>query len=110
DHYGNWISEWDLGRYSPTPTIIEAAVALYSNHSVADISRSDAAAVNLTVTSAAIAEIIEKAKANRFKAICFVTGVPGAGKTLVGLNIATQRREETDELYSVFLSGNEPPC
>jgi len=104
----NWISEWDLGRYSPTPTIIEAAVALYANHSVADISRSDAAAVNLTVTSAAIAEIIERARTDRFKAICFVTGVPGAGKTLVGLNIATQRREETDELYSVFLSGNEP--
>lgn len=108
DHGNNWKSEWDLGRYSPTPTIIEAAVALYSNHTVADISRSDAAAVNLTSTSAAIAEIIENAKANRFKAICFVTGVPGAGKTLVGLNIATQRREETDELYSVFLSGNEP--
>lgn len=104
----NWISAWDLGRYSPTPTIIEAAVALYSSHSVADISRSDAAAVNLTVTSAAIAEIIAQARTHRFKAICFVTGVPGAGKTLVGLNIATQRREETDELYSVFLSGNEP--
>ncbi len=103
-----WITNWDQGRYSPTPTIIEAAVALYSNHSVVDISRSDAAAVNLTETSAAIAEIIEGAKANRFKAICFVTGVPGAGKTLVGLNIATQRRDESDELYSVFLSGNEP--
>lgn len=108
DQDKHWISRWELGRYSPTPTIIEAAVALYSNHSVADISRSDAAAVNLTETSTAIAQIIESAKTNHFKAICFVTGVPGAGKTLVGLNIATQRREETDELYSVFLSGNEP--
>jgi hypothetical protein len=109
DEFGSdWISEWERGRYSPTPTIIEAAMALYNNHSVDDISRSDAAAINLTVTSAAIAEIIEAAKANRFKAICFVTGVPGAGKTLVGLNIATQRREESDELYSVFLSGNKP--
>jgi len=105
---GGWASEWDRGRYSPTPTIIEAAMALYNNHSVADISRSDAAAINLTVTSAAIAQIIEDAKANHSKAICFVTGVPGAGKTLVGLNIATQRREESDELYSVFLSGNKP--
>ena len=83
-------------------------MALYNNHSVADISRSDAAAINVTETSAAISEIIEAAKANHFKAICFVTGVPGAGKTLVGLNIATQRREESDELYSVFLSGNKP--
>jgi len=100
--------EWESGRYSPTPTIIEAAMALYNNHSVTDISRSDAAAINLTVTSEAVLNIIESARANSFKAICFVTGVPGAGKTLVGLNIATQRREETDDLYSVFLSGNGP--
>jgi hypothetical protein len=103
-----WAADWEGGRYSPTPTIIEAAMALYNSHSVDEISRSDASAINLTKTSASISEIIEAAKANRFKAICFVTGVPGAGKTLVGLNIATQRREETDELYSVFLSGNKP--
>ena len=99
---------WEGGRYSPTPTIIEAAMALYNSHSVAEISRSDAAAINLTTTSAAIAEIIKNARATSFKAICFVTGVPGAGKTLVGLNIATQRRDERDELHSVFLSGNGP--
>jgi len=101
-------TEWESGRYSPTPTIIEAAMALYNNHSVSDISRSDAAAINLTVTSETILEIIQSARANSFKAICFVTGVPGAGKTLVGLNIATQRRDESNELYSVFLSGNGP--
>lgn len=100
--------DWELGRYSPTPTIIEAATALYNNHSVDEISRSDAAAVNLTTTSSAISEIIEAARATSFKAICFVTGVPGAGKTLVGLNIATQRGNKEDELYSVFLSGNGP--
>ncbi|HEY8226303.1 MAG TPA: DUF2075 domain-containing protein [Pyrinomonadaceae bacterium] len=102
------VAEWEAGRYSPTPTIIEAAMALYNNHSVSDISRSDASAINLTVTSSAIAEIVQSARENSFKAICFVTGVPGAGKTLVGLNIATQRRDESDELYSVFLSGNAP--
>jgi Uncharacterized conserved protein (DUF2075) len=101
-------NEWERGRYSPTPTIIEAAMALYNNHSVDEISRNDAAAINLTTTSAAISEIIESARASSFKAVCFVTGVPGAGKTLVGLNIATQRRDESDELYSVFLSGNKP--
>ncbi|MBA2703539.1 MAG: DUF2075 domain-containing protein [Blastocatellia bacterium] len=100
--------QWETGRYSPTPTIIEAAIALYNNHSVTDISRSDAAAINLTVTSETLLEIIQSARANSFKAICFVTGVPGAGKTLVGLNIATQRRDETSDLYSVFLSGNGP--
>lgn len=102
------VAAWETGRYSPTPTIIEAAMALYNNHAVDEISRSDAAAINLSVTSAAISEIIESARADSIKAVCFVTGVPGAGKTLVGLNIATQRREETDELYSVFLSGNGP--
>ena len=101
-------TQWESGRYSPTPTIIEAAMALYNNHSVSDISRSDAAAINLTVTSETILEIIESARANSFKAICFVTGVPGAGKTLVGLNIATQRRDDSTDLYSVFLSGNGP--
>jgi hypothetical protein len=101
-------NQWESGRYSPTPTIIEAAMALYNNHSVTDISRSDAAAINLTVTSETILEIIQSARAKSFKAICFVTGVPGAGKTLVGLNIATQRRDETNDLYSVFLSGNGP--
>lgn len=99
---------WESGRYSPTPTIIEAAMALYNNHSVADISRSDAAAINLGVTSNTIAEIIQTARTNSFKAICFVTGVPGAGKTLVGLKIATERRGSTTNLHSVFLSGNDP--
>jgi hypothetical protein len=101
-------AQWEQGRYSPTPTIIEAAMALYNSHSVDEISRSDAAAINLSVTSAAISEIIQSARDNSFKAVCFVTGVPGAGKTLVGLNIATQRRDESDDLYSVFLSGNKP--
>lgn len=100
--------DWEGGRYSPTPTIIEAAMALYNNHSVADISRNDAAAINLSVTSNAISEIIKTARGNSFKAICFVTGVPGAGKTLVGLKIATERRESSSNLHSVFLSGNDP--
>jgi hypothetical protein len=83
-------------------------LALYSQHSVSEISRSDAGATNLTATSETITEIIRSAKAGSFKAICFVTGVPGAGKTLVGLNVATQYMEKSSELYSVFLSGNGP--
>lgn len=99
---------WAGGRYSPTPTIIEAAMALYNNHSVAEISRSDAGATNLTDTSNAIKEIISLSKANNHKAICFVTGVPGAGKTLVGLDIATKQLDEKNDTASVFLSGNGP--
>jgi DUF2075 family protein len=102
------IKNWEQGRYHPTPTIIEAAMALYNNHSVANISRSDASAINLSQTSEAVSEIIRYSKEKSEKAICFVTGVPGAGKTLVGLNIATTHINKEDELYSVFLSGNGP--
>lgn len=102
------IQNWENGRYHPTPTIIEAAMALYNNHSVANISRSDASAINLSQTSEAVSKIIHYSKEKSEKAICFVTGVPGAGKTLVGLNIATTHINKEDELYSVFLSGNGP--
>jgi len=101
-------SEWEKGRYQPTPNIIEAAMALYNGHSVGEISRSDASAINLSQTSDTIAEIIRFSKEKSHKAICFVTGVPGAGKTLVGLNIATRHIDRDNDLYSVFLSGNGP--
>lgn len=100
--------KWVLGRYSPTPTIIEAAMALYNGHTVSDISRSDATAQNLSHTSDAVSDIIKLAKEKSEKAICFVTGVPGAGKTLVGLNIATKHFDKDEGLTSVFLSGNGP--
>jgi len=99
---------WESGRYSPTPTIIEAAMALYNGHNVAEISRSDAEATNLSETSSALREIIFKSREKKEKAICFVTGVPGAGKTLVGLNIATKHLDKENDLTSVFLSGNGP--
>jgi len=101
-------NEWENGRYQPTPTIIEAATALYNNHTVKDISRNDASAINLSQTTDEIANIIKQAKEQSEKAICFVTGVPGAGKTLVGLNIATTHFDKESDLYSVFLSGNGP--
>ena len=99
---------WEAGRYSPTPTIIEAAMALYNGHNVAEISRSDAEATNLSNTSSALREIIFRSKGKSEKAICFVTGVPGAGKTLVGLDIATKHLDKENDLTSVFLSGNGP--
>ncbi len=100
--------KWAAGRYHPTPTIVEAAMALYSGHGVTEISRSDAAAINLGRTAEVIGRIITDARDRRHKAICFVTGVPGAGKTLVGLNIATKYIDKNNDLYSVFLSGNGP--
>lgn len=102
------VAEWERGRYCPTPTIIEAAMALYNNHSVAEITRSDAGATNLALTSNAVSEIIRQSKTQSHKSICLVTGVPGAGKTLVGLDVATQHINADDQLYSVYLSGNGP--
>jgi hypothetical protein len=99
---------WEASRYCPTPTIVEAARALYAGHGVADISRNDAGAINLRDTSEQLVRIIEDSKSSGQKAICFVTGVPGAGKTLVGLNIATKYNDPKSELHSVFLSGNGP--
>jgi len=97
---------WGISRYSPTPTIIEAASALYNSHSVSEISRNDASAENLTTTCDYITKVIEECKTNNKKGICFVTGVPGAGKTLVGLNIATKQFEKKE--LAVYLSGNGP--
>lgn len=99
---------WANSPYKPTPTIIEAAQALYSNHTVEDISTSNAGIINLKETTAAINSIIEKSKTNKLKSICFVTGVPGAGKTLAGLNIATTRAQINKDENAVFLSGNGP--
>lgn len=99
---------WEDSEYLPTPTIIEAAQALYRGHNVHEITRSDAGAENLTVTTDAINEIIAYSKGNHRKSICFVTGVPGAGKTLVGLNLAIQHANAAKGEHAVFLSGNFP--
>lgn len=102
------VADWETGRYHPTPTIIEAAKALYYGHSVEDISRSDAEAKNIAETSNVISDLINYSQKKSLKSICFVTGVPGAGKTLVGLNIANKFSDKDSELHSVFLSGNGP--
>lgn len=101
-------AEYAKGSYSPTPTIIEAAVNLFNNHNVEAITRSDAEAINLTVTTKSISEIIDYAKQDNKKVICFVTGVPGAGKTLVGLKVAATHLDKEKGNTSVFLSGNAP--
>lgn len=100
--------EWENSEYLPTPTIIEAAQALYHGHNVRDITRSDANAENLTATTMEIDRIIEHSKKSCRKSICFITGVPGAGKTLAGLNIAIARSNAEKGEHAVFLSGNFP--
>lgn len=98
--------KWENSEYRPTPTIIEAARVLYQGHSVESISRSDAA--NLGSTTNVVSAIIERAKSSSSKAICFITGVPGSGKTLAGLNLASERQRADLGEHAVFLSGNGP--
>jgi hypothetical protein len=99
---------WENSLYMPTPTIIEAAQALYSGHSVKEITRSDSGRANLTATANSINKIIDDSKKYKRKSIVFITGVPGAGKTLAGLNIANERHKFKEEEHAVFLSGNGP--
>lgn len=101
-------SDWENSIYKPTPTIIEAAQALYKGHNVKEISRHDAGAINLSKTTDCINNIIDTAKRENKKSICFLTGVPGAGKTLAGLNIANERMKADEDEHAVFLSGNGP--
>ena len=100
--------DWINSLYMPTPTIIEAAQALYLGHNVEDISRNDASAKNLNQTTKAINKIIDYSKAHNRKSICFITGVTSEGKTLAGLNIAVERQKIAEDEHAVFLSGNGP--
>ncbi|MBQ7647240.1 MAG: DUF2075 domain-containing protein, partial [Clostridia bacterium] len=104
---------WIISPYAPTPTIIEAARSLYENHSVEDITRHEADDVSTDRTIAYILDVIHKSKERQEKSICFVTGVPGAGKTLVGLEVAIKQtyqgqEKPVDDEIATYLSGNGP--
>jgi Uncharacterized conserved protein (DUF2075). len=105
--------DWIISPYAPTPTIIEAAKTLYESHSVENITRHEADDVSTDATIGYILDVIHKSKVNREKSICFVTGVPGAGKTLVGLDIAVKQTYQgmdkpVEDEGAVYLSGNGP--
>ena len=108
----SWGKQWTISPYAPTPTIIEAARTLYENHSVEDITRHEADKVSTDATIDYILQVIRTSKERREKSICFVTGVPGAGKTLVGLDVAIKQSykdgEKDIENGAVYLSGNGP--
>lgn len=107
------IKDWIISPYTPTPTIIEAARSLYENHSVEDITRHEADKVTTDATIAYILNVINHSKKSHRKSICFVTGVPGAGKTLVGLDVAVKQSYHMNGSFNendgaVYLSGNGP--
>ena len=100
--------QWLRSPYSPTANIVEAARELFNNHTVADIKRSDAKGENLVRTTERIMSLIHQARDNHEKYLCMITGVPGAGKTLIGLSVATEYKNEEKQNRSVYLSGNHP--
>lgn len=98
-------SQWDSGRFKPIPPIVDAAVGLYSGMNVFEIGHACAAREELEKTTAALVQAVQEARVSSQKVICFTTGVPGAGKTLVGLNTVHRSEIKNDGL---FLSGNGP--
>ncbi|WP_018342376.1 DUF2075 domain-containing protein [Cytophaga aurantiaca] len=103
------LDTWENSVYKPTPTIVQAAKALFAGQKVEDISNSGADSVNLTLTSDYLINTIQDAKTKNKKVVCFVTGVPGAGKTLVGLNIIHEKEKfDGDEFDTAYFSGNGP--
>lgn len=101
--------KWFNSPYYPTPTIIAAAVEAYSTHNLSEIAHSEAGQDDINLCEAKLGEIIDYAKSNNKKCLCFVTGVPGAGKTLVGLDVVAKSLDnENDSTRSVYLSGNGP--
>ena len=101
-------NNWLHSPYCPTSNIIEAARKLYSNHKVEEINRSDARGEDLVRTTNTLINLINQAKERHEKYLCMVTGVPGAGKTLIGLSVATLYQNEEHANRSVYLSGNRP--
>ena len=102
--------EWVNSPFKPNPTIIQSARSIYMNNQVDEFFKFDAGEENLKITESTVDSIIKEAKENKKKIICFVSGVPGAGKTLVGLDLAgkTRNNENTDMPEAVFFSGNGP--
>jgi hypothetical protein len=95
--------QWAKSGYSPTPTIIEAAIALYEENTVEEITKHGG---DIDKASEELCHIIDHCREKKRKAICFITGVPGAGKTLIGLNTAIDQFNRGEK--AVYLSGNFP--
>ena len=100
--------KWFNSPYYPTPTIVAAAVEAYSSHNLSEIARSEAGQRNIDRCENRINEVIDYARTHKKKCVCFVTGVPGAGKTLVGLDVVAKNLDRGEENRSVYLSGNGP--
>ncbi len=100
---------WNRSAYQPIPNIVEAAQILFAKQSVRELSHAHTDTYNLTKTTDLLVAAVERAQRERRKIICFVTGVPGAGKTLAGLNaVHSPELMRDNRPAGCFLSGNVP--
>ncbi|KXJ98694.1 MAG: hypothetical protein UZ03_NOB001003541, partial [Nitrospira sp. OLB3] len=101
-------SDWGVGSYRPVPTIIEAATTLFAGHGVEEITRRDAN--NLDRSAETILSLIRDARNRQRRYLIFLTGVPGSGKTLAGLQVVHRAHDSGDRDSGdvVYLSGNTP--
>lgn len=103
------ISAWNSAQYRPVPTIVEAAIGMFASMQVADIAKAGCDPINLTQTVETIRRLASESAREGKKTVCFVTGVPGAGKTLAGLKIVYDSElRESAKSDAVFLTGNFP--
>jgi hypothetical protein len=100
--------------YRPLPTLVQAARELFEKGDLREI-RKARAATDPAVFK--IKDIIHEAAANKTRRLILLTGIPGAGKTLVGLravhahyldDLVVARADGKPSAPAVFLSGNGP--
>ena len=99
-------SDWDDSPYFPVPSILDAAIALKSGLSIREIAHSEASEHEIEAVCQTIQGYVDHARTHHQHAICFLTGVPGSGKTLVGLSLAHSEKNNEDAIH--FMSGNGP--
>ena len=106
EDFENWVK----APFKPNPTIVQSARSIYMNNQVDEFFKFDAGEENLKITEGTVECIVKEAKEKKKKIICFVSGVPGAGKTLVGLDLAGKTKNNTASGLpeAVFFSGNGP--
>ncbi len=98
--------DWDLGEYRPVPTILDAALSLRSGLNIREVAHSRAARHDVDRLTRFVARAINDSRSNAAYCICFITGVPGSGKTLVGLNLAFTTTTRDEPIH--FMSGTGP--
>jgi hypothetical protein len=104
---GQMVAEvWAGSPYHPVPSILEAATALRSGLSIREIAHAEASEHEIEAVRQTIQGYVDLARAKNHHAICFVTGVPGSGKTLVGLSLAHSDENRENAIH--FMSGNGP--